>query len=206
MNYNNSKKKQNSKEEQKIVSKVIQTIQKSKLKFFNAGFTANVSTTATLGALFSPAQGQTDSSRIGDFARMLKIEMMLVATAGVLANGANFAPQYVRFVLFYWGIDNTDYSPLQADVLAANNPIALPNFDSRRSKKVVIIHDELICINNDWQAVQARTVMKSLGKKVGFNGANTTGTGILHYYLQSNAAGNTPTVTFLSDIHFEDVI
>jgi hypothetical protein len=189
------------------VNKAIQKKeQKQKKKLLKCDLSVQALTACTTTALVypisNPSQGVSDNQRVGDLARWLRLRFNLrVDNTATTGNDST----YVRFIIFCWHIDTTDYTPLASDVLLNNTFLAQPNFDSLRAKKITILHDEIIESAFDWHNSQVRMLDKKLDIKSGFNASGTTGTHQLFAYLQSNAAAITvPNIQFESHVYFED--
>jgi len=187
----------------KEVDKKLKMQHKLKLKYDPTQFTLqNVTTTANIGQLFNPAQGVLETNRVGDFFRLTRLRCNLVVN-NTATTGNDCT--YVRFIVFVWHFDNSEYAPIATDILINNNYLSNYSFESLRMKKFTVLYDKLYGSSFDWKGSLVDRIDKGLNIKGGFNSTGTTGWNQVFYYLQSNAGAVTiPQVQFDCQIYFED--
>jgi len=156
-------------------------------KFFVTNFTGTaITSTAALDAIFLPALGTTDITRVGDRAVVdyVKVKGYLDLNAG------NLGSQYARLILFWWNQDDSEAAPTQADVLYNTFPYSNCDPDSLSKKKIQILWDKEFTAEPDWHGCQLLEVpsFRNLNKLVRFTLGATSGNGKLYLYAQSDIA------------------
>lgn len=190
------------------IAKKFWKLEHQKLKYFENPF-VNVSITSSvaLDSLFSISQGTTDITRIGDKTIITAIDVLLAFSS--VTTAAFNQQTLLRFVLFFWNIDDTDASPTSLELInpgSAASVVFPLNVDSIRQKKITILHDEAFWVGADCNAVHFIRKKFLLNKKVGFVGSNSTGLGKPYVLLVSGSNTYTPFVNGDIRIEFCDTL
>lgn len=183
------------------MAKRLKDMVNTEYKFYDQNVNASYDHTGNLNILNTPAQGQTDTTRIGD---SIKVQN-LTLRGYIYANAAAVSTLFRIMVLWDPQNKSTATSDILANVASVYAPISPKNYDKKFQTRV--LHDKCYSIVSGGadSAMRQFDVVIPVNQHTQFEAGSTTiNTGALKILLISAAGVNLPTCVYTARVTYTD--
>lgn len=158
----------------------------------------------SIATLNNPAQGQTDTTRIGD---SIKVQSLKIRGTVNNASGANITSN-CRLIVFW---DEQEQISTAADLLentaSTVTPFSPKHYDKRF--RSIVLFDQMVTmssVSGSNSAFRNFEIELPIGKHTQFSAASTTiNTGALKFlYISDLVTSNLPTITYYARVFYTD--
>lgn len=170
--------------QRRLVKNMIKSSKELNYYNYTIAVGTDVNTTAQLGSVVVPTQGDGETQRIND-----KIEPTVMhLKAHVRSNVSEFGG--VRYIVFRWKPDNAVEAPTGASILAGDDMSHYVPGESQR-KKFEVLWDKYIILSASDNPGKHKFINKKIkigGRPIYFNEAGTTGKNMIYFMRVANTA------------------
>jgi hypothetical protein len=171
-------------------------------KSFDTGFNSSVDTTGTLQKLSTIPQGDTDSTRDGDQAEVISVDVIASFANASSTDLSNLC----RFIVFKWQQDDSSAAPAAVtDILQTASVYSPLNRDNERAKKFVILDDHLFSTSLTGPSVDTHIIKLKNKFKLAFQGSANTGNNMVYAMMVSDSGAIPhPILAYQVRVYFTD--
>lgn len=183
------------------MAKRLKDMVNTEYKYYDQQVNASYDHTGNLNILNTPAQGQTDTTRIGDSIKIQNLTLRGYIYANALATSTLFR------LMVIWDPQNKSSatSDILQNIASVYAPISPKNYDKKFQTKVLLDKCYSIVSGGADSAMRQFDFVLPINQHTQFDAASTTiNTGALKILLVSAAGANLPTCVYSARVTYTD--